>query len=480
MIIEERIGAMEAKRASHLERMNTIEEKAAERGETLNEEEQEQFDTLHQEREQVKSALERARLLQKENAAKAKPVDTTTNGKAATTSRDPRPTVVVEREEKLEPGIEFARFAMCIAAAKGNIPQALNLVQTHYPKQVRAIAVMKAAVDQGVGPDRLIAGLMQTKAAVAGATTSDATWAGPLLEHNVFAGDFLDFLRAQTIIGRFGTGSFPALRSIPFNVHVKGQTSGGTGNWVGEGKPKPVTAFDFNDTYHGWTKVAAISVLSEDVIRFSNPSAERLVRDGLSGALIEKLDTDFVDPAVTAVAGVNPASITAGVTTITASGTTADALRVDIAELWGAAIAANLPLTSAVYLTTPALGLNIGLLTNALGQPEFPGINMNGGTLLGVPVMTSNYVPAGMFILVFASEIWLSDDGVVTVDASREASLEMLTNPTNEISPVATAMVSMYQTNSVALRAERFINWSKRRTTAVAVIDSAAYAPSAS
>lgn len=44
----------------------------------------------------------------------------------------------------------------------------------------------------------------------------------------------------------------------------------------------------------------------------------------------------------------------------------------------------------------------------------------------------------------------------------------MLDNPTNDsVTPTATSMVSMYQTDSVALRAHRFINWSKRRSTAV-------------
>ena len=34
-----------------------------------------------------------------------------------------------------------------------------------------------------------------------------------------------------------------------------------------------------------------------------------------------------------------------------------------------------------------------------------------------------------------------------------------------------TTMVSMWQTNSIALRAERFINWDKRRDEAVVYMD---------
>jgi hypothetical protein len=69
-------------------------------------------------------------------------------------------------------------------------------------------------------------------------------------------------------------------------------------------------------------------------------------------------------------------------------------------------------------------------------------------------------------------EVFLADDGAVQVDASREASLQMLDNPTNNsATATATTMVSMWQTNSIALRAERFINWAKRRDDAVVYMD---------
>jgi hypothetical protein len=68
----------------------------------------------------------------------------------------------------------------------------------------------------------------------------------------------------------------------------------------------------------------------------------------------------------------------------------------------------------------------------------------------------------------------------VTIDASAEASLQMLDNPTNQSTaasggPTPTTVVSMFQTNSVALRATRFVNWVKRRPIAVQYIKDAAY-----
>ncbi len=60
---------------------------------------------------------------------------------------------------------------------------------------------------------------------------------------------------------------------------------------------------------------------------------------------------------------------------------------------------------------------------------------------------------------------------------SREASLEMADNPAhNSDTPTgATSLVSMFQTNSVAFRVERFINWARRRASAVAILTGATW-----
>lgn len=469
----EKIKEFEATRAAKEAERLGIQQKALDEDRTKDASEREQFDTLTQEIAALDAELKDLREIEKSNMQKAKPVN---GGDAAAGSQSRDTSVVVNHPAKLEKGIEFARFAMCVAAAKGDPSRALALAKLHYPQQQRAISVLTGIRDAGRGVAEHLESTMRIRAAVPAGDTSDATYASPLVAYNEFAGDFIEYLRPRTIIGQVSD----LLRHIPFNVHIKGQTTGGTGYWVGEGAPKPVTAFDFNDANHAWTKIACIAVLTDELIRFSNPSAERLVRDALAGAVIERMDSDFVDPAITAVAGVRPASITNGVSAIASSGTDADAVAVDIAALWEAADAANLSGESAFYLTTPTIARRTSLMRNALGQREFADMRVNGGTFGdGIPVIASNYVDEGLFILVFGSEIYFSDDGQVTIDASREASIQMLDNPTN--TPIgtttATSMVSMFQTNSVALRAERFIHWSKRRSTAVALLEDVAWGP---
>lgn len=128
-----------------------------------------------------------------------------------------------------------------------------------------------------------------------------------------------------------------------------------------------------------------------------------------------------------------------------------------------------------MYITDSRTARALSLLRNPLGQKEFEGVTVAGGSIDGVPLIVSNYVPqtggGSTFILAFAPEIFLADDGVVTLDASREATIEMDSAPTSDSgTPTAVSGVNMFQTNSIALRAERYINWAKRRTQAVSYL----------
>jgi HK97 family phage major capsid protein len=461
--VAEQIADLEATRAAKQARMEEVMTKSLDEGRTTDEAEAEEVDTIDAEIKAIDSDLVRLKNLQRLQLESAKVVESGSAKKGSESRVHASPRVV----EKLAPGILFARHAMCVFAAKGDSHVAARLAHQHYGETspvTRSLAYAGSRNMEAV-----------LKATVAAGTTQDAAWAQPLVEYVNYSGDFVEYLRGRTILGQFGTGSIPALRRIPFNVHIKGQTVGGTGYWVGEGKPKPVTAFGYNDTYHGWYKTAAIAVLTDELIRFSDPSAENLVRDALAEVLIERMDTDFINPSFAGAANVSPASITNGAASVASTGNDADAIRADLVNLWGPSIAARNPLRSAVYVMHPNTALRLSLMRNALGQPEFPGLGINGGSLEGVPVLVSDYVPyssAGtIVVLINAQDVYFSDDGQATVDFSREASIQMLDNPTNASDTgTPTTLVSMFQTDSTALRAHRFVNWSRRRPTGVTVL----------
>ena len=106
---------------------------------------------------------------------------------------------------------------------------------------------------------------------------------------------------------------------MPFNTKVPTQTAGGTYGWVGEGKPKPLTALAFSSATLAVAKAAGIIVITEELARLSSPSAEAVVRADMIAGIAQFLDGQFIDPAVAEVANVHPASITNGLTPIVSS-----------------------------------------------------------------------------------------------------------------------------------------------------------------
>lgn len=466
--IAEQREAFEVRRAANEARMDELLKLCGEESRGLVEAEKTEYDDLDAENDEIDEHLTRLRKVEARKQASAAPVNGTDSRKASDSRGAP---LVIQQDKRLANGVGFAQYAMCLAAARGNKMHALEMAKTHYSGNEGAIELLKAAV--------------------AGGTTTDPTWASPLVnEPTRLTSEFIEFLRPQTILGKFGTDGIPSLRRVPFNISIPAQTSGGEGYWVGEGAPKPLTNFDWASIILRWAKVANIAVLTQELIRFSNPSAEMLVRDELAAALRARMDIDFIDPAKAAVADVSPASITNGATSVPSGSpdvgpADADTVRADVAKLFQAYINANATPSSGVWIMNATTALALSMKQNALGQAEFPGITMNGGTFFGLPVIVSQYLPvtpgdpvgppitsdSTIVILANASDILLADDGGVTIDISNEASLQMDNAPTNNSAvPTATSLVSMFQTNSVAIRAERFINWARRRATAVAYL----------
>lgn len=454
MKIQEQVKAFQAERAAKAAQMEEIMKASADKGETLDEAQAEAFATLEAELKEIDKQLARLDSLETVLAGSARKVEVASEAQAKATRTG---VVAVSVAKTYEPGVPFARMAKCLGIAE------------------KAHISPVAIAEERCKDDPRIAKVLKT--AIAAATTSETTWAAPLVgdETSVYA-DFVEYLRPQTILGKFGANGIPSLRRVPFRVALVGQTSGGAGYWVGEGNAKPLTKFDFSRTTLEPLKVANIAVVTEEVLRDSSPSADLIVRDSLAAALKARLDTDFVAPTKAASAGVSPASITYGVAATTSSGNTADAVRADIRALLASFIAANNAPSTGVFIMPALVALSLSLMRNSLGQSEFPGITMNGGMLEGFPVITSEYMPtdsAGSYVaFVNAQDIYLGDDGGIRVDLSREASLEMSDSPSGDSdTPTAAQLVSLFQTDSVAFRAERTINWKKRRTSAVALLD---------
>jgi len=170
-----------------------------------------------------------------------------------------------------------------------------------------------------------------------------------------------------------------------------------------------------------------------------DPAVQRAFEDTLRQLLREAWDNAFVDAVLAASTEV--------------SGGVADLVR------FVSAGNARAP----VFLTSAAAAASLAELgpsaTAAPADPQFGQVVMAGtGSIQGIPQYTTARV-GDRLVLIDLQSVAVSDTGV-EIERGSSPTLEMSDTPVmTSDGPVPGAMVSMYQTNSIALRAHRYLAW---------------------
>jgi hypothetical protein len=227
-----------------------------------------------------------------------------------------------------------------------------------------------------------------------------------------------------------------------------------------------VTKADYATVTLDVAKAQGIIVLSEELLRLAVPGSEPALRAEMAAGIAQYLDQQFTDPAVAAVANVNPASITNTITPIVASGATSAALLTDIKNLTTTFFTNNPSAAEAVLIMQPGIAHALAIAANIAT------LGPKGGTYYGTPVVTSGSVGARI-IMLDASAILVADGGL-EVDLSRDGLVQMESVPT-EPTDATTVYLSVWQRSLVGVKSERFVNWKRARTSAVQFISSVAY-----
>lgn len=446
--LQEQLAELLSAKAQKAARMSEITAKV-EKGEKLSAEERNEFDGIQVELDDVDDQL-RFKRAQIVSAGDALPV----GGKSYLESGRAPAIVTKDVDDKFK-GQSWTRMVIAKALARMSDSNPGRIAEARWGKtNPRLVEWIKAGE-------------------VAGGGTISGEWGTELTRlDGLYTGDFIQYLYGMTLFDTL------PLREVPANVTIKGADGAFTGYWVGESQPIPVSAGDYSTVNLRPLKVAALAVISNELIRDSSPSAEMLVRDGLVEASRQKVDSTFFSTTA-ASSNVSPAGLLNGLTAGTSAGTTADNLRADIAGLYAGFIT-DKNANGLVFVTTPTLAKQISLMVTDLGVPEFPGMP---ATLAGDRVFTGDNVGSGDLILMKPSDIYKIGDGGVQVSMSRDAVIEMSSAPNNEgFGPTAAgeALVSMFQTENTAIKIVRSINYAKRRSGAVRYIGDADYGASTS
>lgn len=357
-------------------------------------------------------------------------------GNSAEGQKDPTKTTTSVKDNTAKKGVGFAQLIKA---------KALAVIKQ---KNGSYISPLEIAKSQGMDP-RVIQVLEK-------AVVLDTGNSSDLVVENQLAGEFIELLRAETIVDKLA----PMMRTAPFNTKIPGSASGTVAAWVGEGKPKPATNPTFNSVKIEHHKLAGIVVRTDDLLKLSSPSTDLMLRDDLIEATATLIDVTFMDDV--AKDDTRPAGILNGATKIAATGKTSAEYDADLASLNDSFISQNLSLTNAYYVMSATRASAMGRLRDALGNPYYRGMANGPGekTLDGLPVIESENAGA-VIALIKPSELYLADEDGVDIAFSDQATIDM----------GSTTLVNLWQQNMTAIRAERHITWEKRRTIAAAYID---------
>lgn len=465
--IAQQIADFEAKRAASVARRTEIQQNAINSGRSKDEAEKEEFATLSAEIVNIDSELVDLRLMQKDavNAATAVTQQVGNDPGAASRARGGEGggnSGIIFSRSNLAPGVRMARYCQAMLRTKGVLSDALAVVQSEkrwMAETPELRDVFMTAVNAG--------------------DTTTAGWASELVYAQNLANEFIEFLRPMTIIGKI-----PNFARVPFNIRVGGLSGSPSAYWVGQGKPIPMSRGTTTSVSLGIAKAAGLVAIDEELARLSTPSAELMVRDELARAIVQFLDLQFIDPNNGGQTNISPASMTYGVTPTTPSGTTYAAMRTDLQAMMETPIDAYLNLAESVWIMSASLALKLSMMVNALDQKVNPELSVTGGRFQGLPVVVSQAAQiAGspqyndILILLHPQQVFLADEGQIAVSVSQETAIQMDDAPTNQSTATSTGttVVSMFQTNSMAIKAVRFINWTKKRSTAAQWITAANY-----
>lgn len=330
--------------------------------------------------------------------------------------------------------MEFACYALALAKAGGSHVVAAGIVADMRNFE-RVQLALKAAVPLG---------------------TSASSEYAQLVSYQTVASGFVESLRATSVLDAI----LPACRRIPLRSALAIVTSVASAGRLAPGGAKILTKLALQAGALDPVDVAALIVVTEDLLRFSTSAGLQLLDRELQAGVSAACNREFL------------AGMADGVSALASTGSVLGDLRQMLA-------AVNLVGVGRFYVVASASIANeIATLPASSGDelPAFPGMSPSGGQIQNIPVLVAadDEMPSdssGPFdlMLIEASQIAAQAEAP-RLSSSKYASVQMDDDPS-----LPGSLTSMFQTHSVVLRAERSIGFEKLRSTAVAAVSGASY-----
>jgi HK97 family phage major capsid protein len=392
------------------------------------------------------------------------------------------PVVQMERRDKFK-GCDFTRMAIAVSVA--GFWNAAEYARMRWGDDELGEVIQRSVA-------------MQFRANVPPLNTGDPAAGGFITRFEYLASEFIEMLRPMLIVGRM-----PSMRRLSFNnsgsLLIPKQTGGVAGGYVGEGAQIVVNRLIFDRMTLTPSKLAVIVPQTQELLRRSDPSTEMLIRDDMLEGTARTIDSVFFS---TRVAAANPAGILFNIPPLAAGtipppaaggpgGFDVTAVTLALRAMLWELRRQNVPMNAPVWIMNARTKEYLRLLRTVQEIFAFKA-EIDAGTLLGYPIIDTTAIPIPFppgtgeqtaYALIDASQLIWADDMAPIIDASQEASVQLIDDPPPILpappQPPQNQVFSAFQNDMVFMRLRMSHSWARRHDVAVvwALADDAGTGP---
>lgn len=397
-------------------------------GNTLTAEQIEEFETLSAEFETLSSSISRLEQAEQMAAVTAKPV-------AASSP------LYAEPQEPREKGFALSVMVRSLAATKGN-----------------ARAAAEFAESSCGAPE------------IAAALNTGTNSAGGFIVPPGYVPEIIELLKPMSVVRSLGARTLPMPNGKASIPKVAG---GATASYSGEGADIAISEQTFGDLNLSAKKLTAMVPVSNDLIRFSSPQANDIVRDDVISAMALREDLAFIRDNGTGNLPTGLRYIATGGNVIPANATVnLQNVKNDLGKLELALLNANVKMIQPGWIFTPTVLMFLMNITDGNGNSAFP--EVASGFLRGKPYKTTTQVPNNLGSGSDESEIYLTDFADAIIGEATGLILDIST----EASYVdGSDTVSAFSRDQTLVRAITEHDFGMRHDGSVAVLTGVTWAP---
>ena len=290
-----------------------------------------------------------------------------------------------------------------------------------------------------------------------------------------YVAEVIELLRAQTVVRDAGVRNLPMPRGT---LTLPRQSQAASAGYGAELSAIPVSEQRLDQIVATYKKLTALVPISNDLMRYSDPAIDALVRDDLVQVIARREDLAFIrgDGTQDSPRGFRSFAL-AGSFLNSNFAYTQQTVNSELAGAMSRLRSANVPQVKPCWIFHPRTELYLYSLLNQLGNYVYRD-EMSTGKLMGIPYKTTTQIPVNLTVggntsltevyLVEMSQAVLLDSMSMEMSVSREATYVDANGN----------QVSTFQQDQTLVRSISEHDFQMRHDEAIAVINGVAWQPS--